>query len=179
MGGKEVTRCGMATVAEQLRTAREARNLTVEQIADTLKMRTDHVRALEEGNYDVFSAPVYIRGFVRTYATLLKMEVPQVMATLDEELGQTRNFAEPPPLTDQSRGALDFVMLVLSQLSWRKAGIGLGAIAGIALVVWGVSVWQKNRASNPLSDIKPGMYQPTQNVSGDVLPLPAPAPARR
>ena len=52
----------MATVAEQLRTAREARNLTVEQIADTLKMRTDHVRALEEGDYDVFSAPVYIRG---------------------------------------------------------------------------------------------------------------------
>lgn len=176
---KQLQDAGMATVAEQLRTAREARNLTVEQVADILKMRTDHVRALEEGNYDVFSAPVYIRGFVRTYATLLKMELPKVMATLDEELGQTRNFAEPPPLTDQSRGALDFVMLVLSQLSWRKAAIGLGVVAGIALVVWGVSSWQKSRASDPLSEVKPGMYQSTQGVSGDVLPLPAPAPARR
>ena len=48
----------MSTVAEQLRQAREARNLTVQQVAEITKIRTDHVRAVEEGNYDVFSAPV-------------------------------------------------------------------------------------------------------------------------
>ncbi len=61
----------MSTVAEQLRQAREARNLTEQQIVEITKIRTDHLRALEEGNFDVFSAPVYIRGFVRSYATLL------------------------------------------------------------------------------------------------------------
>ena len=66
----------MPTVAEQLRAAREAQGLTVYQVADATKIKTDHVRALDEGNFDVFSAPVFIRGFVRTYATLLHLEVP-------------------------------------------------------------------------------------------------------
>src|SRR5256885_16408736 len=62
----------MSTVAEQLRQAREAQNLTVHQIAEITKIRTDHIRALEEGNYNVISAPVYIRGFIRSYATILQ-----------------------------------------------------------------------------------------------------------
>ena len=36
----------MPTVAEQLRTAREAQGLTVYQVAEITKIRTDHIRAL-------------------------------------------------------------------------------------------------------------------------------------
>src|SRR2546423_1126342 len=108
------------SVAEQLHQAREARKLTVEQVAEITKIRGDHLRALEEGNFNVFSAPVYIRGFVRTYSTLLKLDVPQVMAALDGELGQTAKFAEPPPLSDHPRGAVDFLMLQLSKIDWQK-----------------------------------------------------------
>src|SRR5438067_13829051 len=85
----------MPTVAEQLRTSREAKGLTVYQVAEITKIKTDHVRALEEGNYDAFSAPVYIRGFVRTYANLLKLDVPALMDALDGELGRAQKFHEP------------------------------------------------------------------------------------
>src|SRR5689334_17718355 len=127
----------MATVAEQLHQAREARHLTVEQVAEVTKIRTDHLRALEEGNFNVFSAPVYIRGFVRSVSTMLKLDVPQVMAALDEELGQTRQFAEPPPLTSHPHGFLDFVMLQLSKVDWQKWVWALGAavILGMVLLV--------------------------------------------
>ncbi len=118
----------MSTVAEQLRQAREARNLTVQQVVEITKIRTDHLRALEEGNFDVFSAPVYIRGFVRTYSTLLKLDVPQIMAALEAELAQTTKFAEPPPLAERPRGVLDFLMLQLSKVDWRKGLIGLGVV---------------------------------------------------
>src|ERR1019366_6155615 len=101
----------MSTVAEQLRQAREAQNLTEQRIVEITKIPTDHLRALEEGNYDMFSAPVYIRGFVRGYAKLLKLDVPQIMAALDTELAQTTKFAEPPPLTERPRGTVDFLML--------------------------------------------------------------------
>jgi cytoskeletal protein RodZ len=60
------------SVPEQLRQARQAQNLTIQQVAEITKIRSDHIRALEEADYNVFSAPVYIRGFTRTYATLLK-----------------------------------------------------------------------------------------------------------
>jgi cytoskeleton protein RodZ len=165
----------MSTVAEQLRQAREAQNLTEQRIVEITKIRTDHLRAIEEGNYDVFSAPVYIRGFVRSYAKLLKLDVPQIMAALDAELSQTTKFAEPPPLTERPRGVLDFVMLQLSKVDLRKVLIGLGLVIVVVAVV---SVWAALRHRNPLKGLKPGVYQSTRDASGDTLPLPTPAPRR-
>src|ERR1700743_4005340 len=116
----------MPTVAEQLRQAREAQKLTSPEVAEITKIRSDHIRALEEGNFNVFSAPVYIRGFVRTVSTLLKLDVPQVMSNLEGELGQTVKFREPPPLPAQPQTPGDFVMLQLSTVHWRKGGVIFG-----------------------------------------------------
>lgn len=168
----------MPSVAEQLRQGREARHLSVQQVAEITKIRTDHLRALEEGNYDVFVAPVYIRGFVRSYSTLLKLEVPQVMATLDAELGQSRKFSESPPLTSGSRGVLDAVMLQLSKLDWRSTGILLAALALVLAVILGTVAWQHFRRADPLRDLKPGVYQPKGKASGETFPLPA-SPGKR
>jgi cytoskeletal protein RodZ len=169
----------MSTVAEQFRHAREAQKLTIHQVAEVTKIRTDHLRALEEGNFDVFAAPVYIRGFVRTYATLLKLDVPQVMATLDSELGRTQKFSEPPPLSPGSRGVLDFLMLQLSKVNWQKGLIAAGAV-GILIVVAVIFVtWRHSRTADPLKGLPPAIYRPATTNSGDTLPLPPPAPARR
>jgi cytoskeletal protein RodZ len=165
----------MSTVAEQLRQAREARNLTVQQVAEITKIRTDHVRAVEEGNYDVFSAPVYIRGFVRTYSGLLKLDVPQVMSALNAELGQTIKFAEPPPLAERPRSAVDYVMLQLSRVDWRRWLMALGAVAVFVGAIWAWVAWRQH---NPLKGVKPGVYQSPNGAAGDTLPLPAPAPRR-
>lgn len=169
----------MATIAEQLRQAREAKNMTVEQVAEFTKMRTDHIRALEEGNYDVFSAPVYIKGFVRTCAALLKMDVPRVMANLDEELGKTSNFAEPPSLSGEPRNSLDHLMLWLSQVNWRKGLVGIVVLVIVAGGATSVLVWKHFRNSDPLHDLPPAVYRPAPANSGNTLPLPAPAPAPR
>src|SRR5437879_11789373 len=155
----------MSTVGEQLHEAREAQKLTVHQVAEITKIRTDHLRALEEGNFDVFSAPVYIRGFVRSYATLLKLDVPQIMADLDNELGQTQKFSEPPPLSGPPRGVLDFVMLQLSKVDWRKGVIGLGLLVGLVVVLSVVLILRHHRTTDPLKGLKPGVYQSTQHLS--------------
>jgi cytoskeletal protein RodZ len=168
----------MPTVAEQLHQAREARHLTLQQVADITKIRTDHLRALEEGNFDTFSAPVYIRGFVRTYSTLLKMEVPQVMTALDHELRQTTKFAEPPSLSGPPRGLLDALMLQLSKVDWRR---GLGILAALVVVTALLSAYLVRRhyqTTDPLSGLKPGAYHSNSNAPSQTLPLPAP-PARR
>jgi cytoskeletal protein RodZ len=165
----------MSSVAQQLRQAREARNLTVQQVVEITKIRTDHLLAVEEGNFDVFSAPVYLRGFVRTYATLLKLDVAEVMAALDAELAQTTKFAEPPPLTEHPGGVIDYLMLQLSQVDWRKWLIALGAVAVFVGAIWAWVAW---RHHDPLKGVKPGVYQFTNGTAGDTLPLPAPAPRR-
>ena len=162
----------MSTVAEQLRQAREARQLTVEQVAEITKIRTDHLRALEEGNFNVFSAPVYIRGFVRSVSTLLKLDVPQVMAALDAELGKTQQFAEPPPLTQHPHGFLDFAMLQLSKVDWQKGVWALGLAVVAVAVVLAVVAWRHSRTTDPLKTLKPGLYQPARSNAGETLPLP-------
>ncbi len=162
----------MSTVAEQLRQAREAQKLTIQELAEITKIRSDHIRALEEGTFNVFSAPVYIRGFVRTVSTILKMDVPQVMSNLEGELGQTVKFREPPPLTDQPKTPIDFVMLQLSKVNWRKGAVILGGLAVVVVVVLVVAVGRRAKHSDPMAGVKPAIYQPSN--SGETLPLPAP-----
>ena len=160
----------MSTVAEQLRAAREAKKLTVEQVADMTKIRTDHLRALEEGNFNVFSAPVYIRGSVKNYANALKLEVPPLLATLDAELGRTRKFSEPPPLTEQKKSIVDHVTLVLAKLNWKVGFAGLAVLAVGAVLVFSFLAWRHHKKSDPLKNLPPAVYQPAH--SGDTLPLP-------
>jgi cytoskeletal protein RodZ len=168
----------MSAVSEQLRQARLAQHLTIEQVAEVTKIRGDHLRALEEGNFDVFPAPVYIRGFTRTYSTLLKLDVPQIMMALEAELGQTKNFSEPPPLSNRKRGVLDFLMLQLSKVDWRKGIVVLGVGIVCLGIVAGWFAWRHYRSADPLKGLTPGVYHSTQTVSGETLPLPGPATNR-
>lgn len=164
----------MPTVAEQLRAAREARKLSVHQVAEITKIRTDHLRALEEGNFDVFTAPVYIKGFTRTYATLLKLDVRSVMAQLDGELSKTDKFSEPPNLSPHPRGPLDFVMLQLSKVNWQKSLVALVILATLAVAIGGFALWQHYKNRDPLADLPPGVYQPPPSSPAETLPLPPP-----
>jgi cytoskeletal protein RodZ len=163
----------MATVGEMLRAGREAQKSSIHQVAEATKIRTDHIRALEAGDYDCFVAPVYIRGFVRTYATLLKLDVPQVMALLDGELSRTEKFRAAPPLDPTRRGPLDTLLFALSRVNWARTGIVVAALAVLTGVGLGLYEWRKTATSDPLGGLKPILYQPTQQVSGATQSLPA------
>ena len=168
----------MSTVAEQLRRAREERKLTIHQIAELTNIKTEHIRALEEGNYHAFAAPVYIRGFVRTCAKLLKLDDSRVVATLDVELSKIEKFREPPSLTGPPRGPLDWFMYQLSKLNWR---IVLPVVAVLLIAGLGISIkliWNQRAAEDPLAKLGPGLYQAPPESSGEYLPLPTNAPKK-
>jgi len=169
----------MATVGEQLRAGREAAKLSVQQVADRLKMRPDQVRALETGSYDVFVAPVYVRGFARGCATLLKLNVPELMAALDAELAQTEKFREPPSLTHEPAGLLDLLVLRLAHVKWRIV-LPVAGVVVLVLAVWlGLRAYENYLNRNPLEGVGPGLYQPPPKPSGETLPLPPPQPAKK
>jgi cytoskeletal protein RodZ len=160
----------MPTVAEQLRAAREAKQLTIPQVAELTKIRTDHLRALEEGNFNAFSAPIYIRGSVKNYATTLKMDVRKVLDDLDAELSRTEKFAEPPPLMEESKSILDFVMYVLSKVN-AKVMMVAGGVSGAILFLWLIiALIHHQRSGNPLAGLPPAVYQPAN--TGNTLPVP-------
>ena len=51
----------MPTVAEQLRDTRKAQKLSIQRVAELTNIKSEHLRALEEGNYTTFAAPIYVR----------------------------------------------------------------------------------------------------------------------
>jgi cytoskeletal protein RodZ len=160
----------MPSVGEQLRQAREAQKLGLHDIVDVTKIRADHLRALEEGNYSVFSAPVYIRGFVRSYATLLKLDTAQILEELGHELADSGQV--DPSLAPASRNLLDLAMFQLSKFSRRLVwpAVGIGAV--LLIIAGCYFVWVHYRNQDPTVGLGEGLYQAPAN-SGDTLQLPS------
>jgi hypothetical protein len=170
MGGQKSYLCAMPSVGERLRQAREAQNMGLHEVVDVTKIRADHLRALEEGNYSVFSAPVYIRGFVRSYATLLKLDTAQILEELGHELADSGQV--DPSLAPASRSLLDLAMFQLSKFSRRLVwpAVGIGAVL---LVIAGCYfLWSRGRNQDPTVGLGEGRYEVPAD-SGDTLSLPA------
>jgi cytoskeletal protein RodZ len=161
----------MATVGEQLKAAREAQRLTVTQVADLTKIRSDHIRAIDQGNYDVFSAPVYIRGFVRTYAVALKLDPAQILSELNLELAENGSQTAPP-FPPPASGMLDSAMFHVSTAGRRMILPVLAVILLVGVVTTGLVLWNKHLKRNPLEGLGPGLYQAPAG-QGETLPLPA------
>lgn len=169
----------MATVAEQLRRAREQQKLTLHQVADRTKMRTDHLRALEEGRYDTFAAAVYIRGFVRGYAGLLGIPQADIMRDLEAELSQTKRFKDPPSLTGTAQGPLDRLMLLASRVNWRIVAPVAAVVAVAAGAILIGRAWHRRQAQDPMAGLGSGLYRAPSTVAMEFLPLtnaPTPPP---
>ena len=61
---------------------REAMGWTVEQVADQLKLAVRQVIALEHGDYANLPGPAVVRGFVRAYAKVVKLDPVPLVAQI-------------------------------------------------------------------------------------------------
>lgn len=67
-----------------LRMARETRGMSVTEVAAALKLSPRQIVAIENEDFSRLSGATFIRGFVRNYAKLLKVDAAPVMAALEE-----------------------------------------------------------------------------------------------
>jgi cytoskeleton protein RodZ len=89
----------MASLGERLREAREARGLSPSEVSEKIRIRTVYLIAIEEENWRAVGAPVYIRGFLRTYARFLGLDPEEVVAQFGE-LEPGNAASEPQYLVD-------------------------------------------------------------------------------
>lgn len=74
----------MAGIGDALRSTRERRGLSIAEVAQDTRISPRFLEALEAEQFDELPAPVYVRGFIRSYAAYLKLE-PQPL--LDQLVG--------------------------------------------------------------------------------------------
>lgn len=61
----------LADLGAEIRRTREEKGLTLEDVTEVVKIRTNFLEDIENGNFDNFPSGVYIRGFVRSYLRFL------------------------------------------------------------------------------------------------------------
>lgn len=57
-------------------------NLSIEQVAADTRISSRFIQALEDEQFEVLPAPVYVRGFLRSYANYLKMDAQPLLEEL-------------------------------------------------------------------------------------------------
>lgn len=72
----------MTDIGAQLRAAREARGLTLQDIEQATRIRVKYLRALEEGNFEVLPETVYVRGFLKAYAREVGLDPDPLLAQI-------------------------------------------------------------------------------------------------
>jgi cytoskeleton protein RodZ len=81
------------TIGQQLKAAREARNLTLEKVTQVTHIRARLLEAMEADDFEALPSPVQARAFLRAYAEFLGLSLEEMIAR------QRLAAGEPAPAT--------------------------------------------------------------------------------
>jgi cytoskeleton protein RodZ len=123
-----------ATPGAQLLAARQVLGWTPEQVAEQLKWSPRQVLALEAGDYKALPGIATVRGFLRAYAKLLKLDPAPLVAQYDQQNGSAQDVI---PVRRELATPFSEVRLPsmhrrgLSPASWALIGLLLLVVAGL------------------------------------------------
>ena len=162
----------MALVGEQLRHARESLGYSIPDVVGMTNLMTDQVNALEAGDWTAFAAPVYVRGFVRSYAGVLKLDTETVLVDLNEEMGHANR--EKGGLSGDAQlrsGFVDGFMLYFSHVKWR-AVIPVLLLAFLAVGgYFGVDYYRNYTSADHLKGLGNGLNAEPAVTEADRVPF--------
>jgi cytoskeleton protein RodZ len=149
------------TVGAVLAERRSERGLTIEQAASATRIRAEHLNALESDKTERIAAPVYARGYLRTYATYLGLEPEPLMAMLNA------------PRADPRRA------LGIRGMSGRPRIVMTGpviAAAGLILLASAFTyyAWRQIESDQRLGSTPPGSALAVATAPSSPVPTPAP-----
>jgi cytoskeleton protein RodZ len=153
-----------ARVGEELREARIALGISVEDAATQLRINKRYLMALEEGRVKDLPGAAYAVGFVRSYATALGLDADDAV----------RRFRDMSGTTVGKSGDLVFPEPV------PKRGLPTGILAaiGVAIALVGYIAWyQWSGRGERVVDNVPPLPPRLERVADAAAPRDAPAPA--
>lgn len=73
------------TVGEILKEARMAKNMEIREVSEIIKIRPQYLEALENGDYEIFTSEVYLKGFLKNYSKFLGVDKERALALYRRE----------------------------------------------------------------------------------------------
>jgi cytoskeleton protein RodZ len=116
-------------LGQRIRAAREARGLSLSDVGQQIRIRSVYLAAIEDESWSTIGAPVYIRGFLRTYTRFLGLDPEEAVAAFNRTQPAPPQTlpgreAEAPAEPSRGRGRM---------LIWVAAAV---AVLLIAFVVY-------------------------------------------
>ena len=97
------------TIGQQLKQAREARNLTLKKVTQATHIQARLLEAIEADDFESLPSPVQARAFLRLYAEFLELSLDDLVARQRAGVEQppaSSHLASPAPGQSQSREEL-------------------------------------------------------------------------
>jgi cytoskeleton protein RodZ len=155
------------SAGQMLTEAREARGLSVPEVAAQLRLSVRQVEALEADDYDKLPGITFLRGFVRNYAKLLQVDPAPLLAACPSAQ------PEAPPIAAPSRdiefGAVNASRQLLGPLPGASARfLSKYVVAAVVVVVVAPLVLYLALRSDS--------HPVAENRSAEGVPVPLPLP---
>jgi cytoskeleton protein RodZ len=176
-----VERPDIQTPGALLQAARERAGMSREKVASRLNLLLSQVVALEEDRFERFPAETFVKGHLRSYARLLKIDVDQVL--------RAYFMLVPPTQVERKKAAFQHrpQQLGAKPSRWR----GYAGIAAVFVVLCSLWAWQQRRDQAQLLSLNAGsgqlpggmesaLYGDAESTlldSVQLVPEPKPAPA--
>jgi len=164
-----------ASPGAELRAAREAAGLSLDDVAQQLKLAPRQVQALEEDDYAKLPGRTFVRGFVRNYARYLHLD-PEALVAMLPDASESSRALDRPTLGPGPRR-----MGELPAESARKPSPARWLIPLVLVAIVGVAAFYE--LSRPSSDARrflsrePAAPSKTQEETPQAPSTPASAPA--
>jgi cytoskeletal protein RodZ len=168
---------GLETVGEILKAEREKRGISIKDVEKGTSIRSLYIQAIEDGDYAIVPGEVYLKGFIRNYATFLGLDGQEMVKIYR----QSQLPPEPPVETPKPQPERKTDQPKPSPGGGRWVPWLIGIII-VACIVWGAASFF-NQPAPPTQPSKPAPQTPatpaptpTPKPQAQVTPAPAPTP---
>jgi cytoskeleton protein RodZ len=160
----------MQTIGERLEEARKRKGVSIREAAETTKIRGDYLQKFEANSFDVDLPPLYVRGFLRSYARFLDLDPDRVVNDFDALGGRERkparkenrevfgrvDFSEPAPTSEAGEAAPAGARSAQDQAVMLKYGLlAGGAVVAVVVVILLFKVLFSGSGSKPAAPTNP------------------------
>lgn len=138
----------METIGNKLQETRERLGISLEEVERGTHIRTHHLEAIENGDFELLPSPVQARGFLRNYAEFLGLEVNSILLDYADKIQSKHTKKENNGYQEiETRPSVQ----VRSRRSrWLSADVIVAA--SITLAILTVLVWGGSRIMSSLRE---------------------------
>lgn len=180
----DATEIPLDTVGADLKAARTRKGEEIDAISHVLKIRSEHLKSLEDGDIQALPGRAYAIGFLRSYAEYLGLDPAALVERFKAEIagrGEPEEAAPSFSVEERDRklpqGWIVFVVLLLVAVIWGGYYLSVSANRMLAQDVQPVP---RNVARDAGIDTPPPrtpVAAPVQTTAAPAAPVVAPATA--